>query len=119
MDNGENSGKKAVSPLNGQPVPQGRQKGVPNKATTRFKEALNELFEAAAPDMVQWLAEIPNPKDRFDVLGKFANYIYPQLARTDINHGGQDGNAVKFIIESAISGAPNSKESSNGKESDG
>ena len=61
----------------------GRPKGVPNKATTRFKEALNELFETAAPDMVKWLADIDNPKDRFDVLGKFASYLYPQLARTE------------------------------------
>jgi hypothetical protein len=119
MKDMEKIGKKAVSPLNGQPVPEGRPKGVPNKATTKFKEALNKLFEDNADQMMIWLAEVKDPKDRFDILAKFSDYLYPKLARTDINHGGQDGNAVKFIIESAISGAPNSKESSNGKESDG
>jgi hypothetical protein len=79
----ETKPSRPVSPVNGQPVPNGRPRGVPNKATTRFKEALNELFETAAPDMVKWLAEIDNPKERFDVLSKFANYIYPQLARTE------------------------------------
>jgi hypothetical protein len=94
MDNGENNTK--ISPINGQPVPSnpnGRPKGVPNKSTTRFKTALNELFETAAPDMVKWLSEIDNPKERFDVLSKFANYIYPQLSRAE--HTGKDGAAIQ------------------------
>lgn len=64
--------------------PGGRPKGIPNKTTTKFKEALNELLETAAPDMVEWLAEIPDPKERFEVLSKFAEYIYPKLARKTI-----------------------------------
>lgn len=76
--------KRAVSPLNGQPVPTGRPKGVPNKATTRFKTALNQLFEQNAEKMGLWLEEIDNPKDRFDVLSKFCNYLYPQLARSEV-----------------------------------
>lgn len=87
MDNGEKTEtkpKRPVSPVNGQPVPNGRPKGVPNKSTTQFKEALNNLLEISAPQMVQWLGEIKDPEKRFDVLAKFAEYIYPKLARQEL-----------------------------------
>lgn len=69
----------------------GRPAGIPNKATTQFKEALNNLLETAAPDMVTWLGEIKDPEKRFDVLSKFAEYIYPKLARSEQQFLGQDG----------------------------
>ena len=78
--------KPKVSPRNGQPVPtnpDGRPKGVPNKATTKFKEALNTLFEKSSDDMVKWLEEIERPEDRFAVLAKFVDLLYPRLARSD------------------------------------
>lgn len=64
--------------------PSGRPAGIPNKTTTQFKEALNNLLETAAPDMIKWLAEIEDPAKRFDVLSKFAEFIYPKLARSEI-----------------------------------
>lgn len=72
--------------------PAGRKKGVPTKATARFKEALNELLEKSADDMIGWLAEIDNPKDRFVVLKDFAEYIHPKLSRTDVQNLDKDGN---------------------------
>ena len=63
--------------------PNGRPKGVPNKATTRFKNALNLLLEKASDDMIDWLAEIENPKDRFTVIKDLAEYIHPKLARVE------------------------------------
>ena len=96
MDNGENSEdkpKRPVSPINGQPVPNGRPKGVPNKSTTKFKEALNNLLETSAPKMIEWLEEIDSPEKRFDVLTKMAEYIHPKLARSE--HTGKDGGAIE------------------------
>lgn len=84
MSNGEKTEKKPVSPINGQPVPNGRPKGVPNKATTRFKEALNTLFEESSDKMIGWLEEVDNPKDRFDILSKFVEVLYPKLARQEL-----------------------------------
>ena len=97
MDDGEKIETKprALSPINGQPVPGGRPKGVPNKATTQFKEALNTLFEYSAPHMVTWLEQIPDAERRFDILAKFAEYLYPKLARTELT--GRDGEDLKII----------------------
>lgn len=87
-DNGETTDKEAkprpVSPINGQPVPMGRQKGIPNKATTKFKEALNQLLETSAPQMIGWLEQIDQPEKRFDILSKFVEYIHPKLARSEV-----------------------------------
>jgi len=71
--------------------PKGRPKGVPNKATMKFKESLNGLLEHCADDMVKWLEQIDDPKQRFDVLKDFAEYIYPKLARVDNATIGKDG----------------------------
>ena len=92
MINGEEKSETTLKPRpvsgrNGQPVPVnpfGRPKGVPNKATTQFKEALTKLFDYAAPQMVAWLEEIDSPERRFEVLSKFADYLFPKLARQEV-----------------------------------
>lgn len=71
----------------------GRQKGIPNKDTSRFKEALNELFEKNADNMIGWLEQIDEPKERFDILNKFAEFIFPKLQRTEMT--GADGGAIE------------------------
>jgi hypothetical protein len=71
--------------------PHGRPKGIPNKSTIQFKEALNNLFENSAPDMIKWLAEIDDPVKRFDVLSKFAEFLYPKLGRTELQNLDKDG----------------------------
>lgn len=71
----------------------GRPKGLPNKETSRFKEALSELFEKNADNMIGWLEQIDEPKERFDILNKFAEFIYPKLQRTEMS--GIDGEAIK------------------------
>ena len=63
----------------------GSRKGVPNKDKRRFKVALSEMFEEASDDMIEWLNEIEDPKDRFDVIAKFAEFLYPKLARNENN----------------------------------
>lgn len=101
MDNGEKTQdlpkQRPVSPINGQPVPNGRKKGVPNKATTRFKEALNTLFEQSSDKMIGWLEEVDNPKDRFDILAKFVEVLYPKLARQEVQNLDKDGKPADAV----------------------
>lgn len=71
-------------PRGGKKSNAGRKKGVPNKTTMQFKEGVNKMIEYATPQMVQWLSEIENPKDRMDLIYKFAQFGYPLLARTEL-----------------------------------
>lgn len=71
--------------------PKGKPVGAISKDTRRFKEALNNMLEYAADDMVSWLEQIEEPKQRFDILKDFAEYIYPKLARTDTRFVDEDG----------------------------
>lgn len=65
--------------------PNGKVKGTVNKDTALFKQALNNLLETAAPNMVQWLEVIAqdSPEKAFAVLKDFAEYIHPKLSRTE------------------------------------
>lgn len=64
--------------------PNGRPKGKPNKRTAEFKEAINNLLQYAAPQMVEWLSQIEDPSKRLDTIGKLAEFAYPKLARTEL-----------------------------------
>jgi len=77
--------------------PHGRPAGKPNKATIEFKEALNKLMDHAAPELVKWLGEIEDPFKRFEVLSKFAEFIYPKLGRTELT--GKDGGAIDHNVK--------------------
>ena len=71
--------------------PNGKPKGVLSKDTQKFKEALNNLLEQSADQMISWLGEIDNPKQRFDVLKDLAEYIHPKLARQELQPLDQNG----------------------------
>jgi len=87
--------------------PKGRAKGQENYTTKEFKEQLNNLLEWSAPKMRNWLEQIAedSPEKAFDILSKFAEYIYPKLARTDIQnldeHGKPSGTKVTIEMVNA------------------
>lgn len=88
MDSGEKTGGKPErpkSPLNGQPVPNGRPKGVPNKSTTQAREAIAMFVEGNVDRLNGWLDAIAadNPKDAFDRFMSVVEYHIPKLARTE------------------------------------
>lgn len=63
----------------------GRKAGVVNKDTSRFKEALSELFEQNADNMINWLEQIDQPEKRFVILKDFAEFLFPKLQRTEMS----------------------------------
>lgn len=79
----------------------GRPKGVPNKVTMDFKQAVVNLMEFAAPQMVNWLGQVAaeDPSKALDLINKLADYAFPKLGRTE--HSGPDGGPVKFETRSA------------------
>ena len=75
------------NPPNNLPGPgPGRPKGIPNKATMRFREALNNLLEQCAPQMIGWIERVSqnDPAKALDLMSKLAEYIYPKLSRSEI-----------------------------------
>lgn len=74
--------------------PNGRPKGTPNKTTLVFKEALNNLLELAAPQMVEWLERVAkdDPAKALDQIGKLAEYVHPKLGRTEVQPLDRNGN---------------------------
>lgn len=85
--------KRPVSPLNGQPVPVGRQKGVPNTVTKTIKEAIELACRPGAchpQGLAGWLIERAqgSVEDRKIFAGLVAKVIPAQLQASI------DGNVV-------------------------
>jgi hypothetical protein len=83
----------------------GRPKGVPNKATTTFRETVTKLLEGNAENVAVWLEQVatgshgkdPAPEKALDLLAKLAEYAAPKLNRTE--HVGENGGPVKTVIQ--------------------
>lgn len=77
----------------------GRTKGVPNKLTVEFKQAVNNLLAYAAPEMVGWLKEVADkdPEKALAIVDKFAEYCAPKLSRTELT--GVDGGPVVIQVD--------------------
>lgn len=78
----------------------GRPKGVPNRATTEFRETIQKLLDKNTDNVSLWLEDIangdpltdrkPDPYKALDMLAKLAEYAAPKLARTE-HVGNNDG----------------------------
>lgn len=78
--------------------PNGRPKGVPNKATTQAREAIAAFVDGNADRLAGWLDQIANdrvingvvvqkgdPVKAFELYMSVVEYHIPKLARTDSN----------------------------------
>jgi len=92
--------------------PNGKVKGTVNKDTALFKQALNNLLESAAPNMINWLEIIAqdSPEKAFAVLKDFAEYIHPKLARTEMQQLDKDGNKADAVFRVEIIKASNNED---------
>lgn len=75
--------------------PNGRKKGVPNKATQNAREAIAEFVDGNADRLVTWLDQIAleSPKDAFNAFMSVVEYHIPKLARQE--HSGIDGAPIE------------------------
>ncbi len=76
----------------------GRTAGIPNKSTTRAREALTLLMEENVPKMAGWLQECyekDGPKIALQVMERLLDFHIPRLARQEIT--GLDGAPVRII----------------------
>lgn len=71
----------------------GRVAGVPNKATTEFRQTVTALLEKNAANVDLWLQQVadgvgdvkPDPGKALDLLAKLAEFGAPKLSRAEIN----------------------------------
>jgi hypothetical protein len=73
----------------------GRPKGVPNRATTEFRDTIKALLENNSANVEKWLKEVaegdatcdrkPDPYKALDLMAKLAEYAAPKLSRTELS----------------------------------
>ena len=76
--------------------PHGRPKGAISKDKAKFIQALQDLFDTHAGEMVDWLKAIDDPAERFRILKDFAEFIYPKLSRAEVS--GIDGGEIPLSL---------------------
>ena len=71
--------------------PNGRKKGVPNKATRDIKEAYRQLIEKNLDNLTKWIEQIAakDPEKAIRILADLSEYVVPKLARQE--HTGEGG----------------------------
>ncbi len=82
----------------------GRPKGVPNKATTEFRETVTKLLSDNAANVAIWLEQVAtggdnpdkaDPGKALDLMAKLAEFAAPKLNRTEVT--GANGGPVESI----------------------
>ena len=80
----------------------GRPKGIPNRATTEFRDTVRKLLEDNRDNVGIWLQQVadgtdgkPDPGRALDLLAKLAEYAAPKLGR--VEHTGEDGGPIKTV----------------------
>jgi hypothetical protein len=94
--------KKGFRPPN---AGKGRPAGVPNKATTEFRQTVQALLDENRENVRRWLTSVaegdgdsvkPDPARALDLLSKLAEYAAPKLSRAELT--GPDGGPLQVNI---------------------
>lgn len=65
----------------------GRKPGVPNRATTAFRETVTRLLEDNAENVAEWLSRVAadDPDKALQRLAQLAEYAAPKLSRAEVH----------------------------------
>lgn len=80
----------------------GRPAGVPNKSTTKAREAIAAFVDGNSDKLQLWLDQIAmderyGPKTAFDCFMAVAEYHVPKLARQE--HVGADNGPIELVVK--------------------
>lgn len=80
----------------------GRPNGVPNKSTTKAREAIAAFVDGNAHLLQTWLEQVAmderyGPKTAFDCFMAVAEYHVPKLARQE--HVGADSGPIELVVK--------------------
>jgi hypothetical protein len=80
----------------------GRPVGIPNKSTTKAREAIAAFVDGNADKLQVWLDQIATderygPKTAFDCFMAVAEYHVPKLARTE--HTGANDGPIEMVVK--------------------
>ncbi|MGL6009242.1 MAG: hypothetical protein ACRC1D_07295 [Culicoidibacterales bacterium] len=96
----ETEKKRPVSPINGQPIPNGRPKGVGNKSTERVRKAVAALLENNADNISEWIKEIheqDGAKDAMKIYIDLIEFVMPKLTRAAVDLSSEDGSMTPNV----------------------
>ena len=84
----------------------GRTKGVPNKVTTRAREAFLAVFERVQPDLEAWIRATAqdDPGKAADLVIRMAEYHAPKLGRTETELSGPGGGPLVVEVVTLADG---------------
>jgi hypothetical protein len=76
----------------------GRTKGIPNKATSKTREAIARFADETVEDFISWIKDIAidDKKEAAKLYLSAIEYHIPKLARTEVS--GVDGEAIEHNL---------------------
>lgn len=81
----------------------GRPLGVPNKATTNFRQTVTQLLADNSTNVGVWLERVSknDPAKALDLLAKLAEYAAPKLSKVEVSAEVEVTHGYAFKIERA------------------
>lgn len=79
----------------------GRMPGIPNKATTNFRQTVTQLLADNSTNVGVWLERVSknDPAKALDLLAKLAEYAAPKLSKVEVSAEVEVTHGYAFRIE--------------------
>ena len=86
----------------------GRQKGTPNKATGRLREAFTELLEGNMGKVQELFDKVAekNPQKALELLLKLSEFALPKLRAIEVNNESEEAKHTSLDVRIIDTGVP-------------